>query len=63
MVDDIVETAIDLLGDLAELVIGRKRGKKAPSSQPLPSTKVTANRRKTGEDPWDWKEPPPPWEK
>lgn len=61
MLDDIIEAAIDLLGDVVELVIKGKARKKKTSSPP---SKVTAVRKKSnGEDPWDWKEDPPPWER
>ena len=60
MPDDLIEVAIDLLGDAAELLLKGRARKKKPSSPP---SRVTAARKKSDEDPWDWKEPPPPWER
>ena len=78
MLDDLLELGLDLAGEGAEALLGgSKAGKrsrparrtpktKAEQSRPEPQAvstgKITAQRKKCGEDPWEWKEKRPPWE-
>ena len=74
MLDDLLELGLDLAGEGAGALLGRpKHGKKGRNARrPAPKTgqdrpavpggKVTAQRKKCGEDPWEWKEKRPPWE-
>ena len=78
MLDDLLELGLELAGDGAQALLGgpkdgKKRGR-APARRParparerqeapaVPAGKVTAQREKRGEDPWEWKEKRPPWE-
>ena len=73
MLEDLLELGLDLAGDGAQALLGgskaRKKGRAAsarqtarPEEPAVPVGKITAQREKRGEDPWDWKEKRPPWE-
>ena len=64
MLDDIIELALDVVGELMEATFssgtGRIRREKTMKATPKRSVKREKDRK---EDPWDWKEETPPWEK
>lgn len=64
MLDDIIELALDVVGELTEAAFssgtGRTRREKTMKATPKRSVKREKGRK---EDPWDWKEGTPPWEK
>ena len=64
MLDDIIELALDVVGELMEATIssgtGRIRRDKTMKATPKRSVKREKGRK---EDPWDWTEETPPWEK
>ena len=71
MLDDLLELGLDLAGEGMGALLGgskvEKRGRPAhwtskAKPQRGPAGKIAAQRKKYGEDPWEWKEKRPPWE-
>lgn len=78
MLDDLLELGLDLAGEGMGALLGGSKGEKrgrsahwtskakAGQGRPEPQRglagKIAAQRKKYGEDPWEWKEKRPPWE-
>ena len=60
MLDDIVELAVDLLGDVLEAVIKHKR--RGTSEHIDPGRKKSGRKSHPAKDPWEQPKAAPPWE-